>query len=187
MKVVGVVGSPRHEMNTGLLVQKVLEGAKSQGVETDLFYLSDYKISPCRACRICKETRECVQNDDMKFLDLSITKAKVLILGTPIFLNHVSAQTKIFLDRLYPYLGPNLERRFPKGVKAVLVLTWGFPDPKAYDNVITWFQDTISTFFGIETIEIIKAGNTRNFPVSEAKDLLQNAFSIGIGLKDYSK
>lgn len=187
MQVVGVVGSPRHGMNTGLLVQRVLEGAKSQGVKTELFYLCDYRISPCKACRKCKQTGECVQNDDMKLLDLSIRKAKVLVLGTPIFLNHVSGQTKIFLDRLYPYLGPKLERRFPKGVKAVLVFTWGFPNRKLYDNVITWFQDTISTFFGIKTVEIIKSGNTRNLPVSKTKDLLQNAFSIGMGLKNYFK
>lgn len=187
MQVVGVVGSPRHGMNTGLLVERVLEGANSQGIKTEIFYLCDYRISPCKACRRCKQTGECVQNDEMKLLDLSIRKAKVLVLGTPIFLNHVSGQTKIFLDRLYPYLGPNLERRFPKGVKAVLVFTWGFPDPNAYDNVITWFKDTISTFFGVMTLEVIKAGNTRNLSIREAKDLLQNAFNIGMRLKDYFK
>ena len=77
MQVVGVVGSPRHGMNTGLLVQRVLEGAKSQGVKTELFYLCDYRISPCKACRKCKQTGECVQNDDMKLLDLSIRKGPV--------------------------------------------------------------------------------------------------------------
>lgn len=117
MKVIGVVGSPRHGKNTATLVQKVLEGAENKGLETDLFYISDYDISPCRACNACKQTGECVQDDDMKVFYEAIGQAKVLVLGTPIYFDHVSAQTKIFLDRLYSYLHPNLAHRFPKGVK----------------------------------------------------------------------
>ena len=187
IKVIGVVGSPRHGKNTGTLVQKVLEGVKSNGIETELFYISDYQISPCRACDACKQTGECVQDDDMKILHSAMGEAKGLVLGTPIYLDHVSAQTKVFLDRLYSYLGPNLERRFPKGVKSVLVVTWEAANPDQYNNVITWLQGRLSFYFGIETIEVIKAANTNTVPVSEKEDLLRKAFDTGVRLSDFLK
>jgi multimeric flavodoxin WrbA len=45
----------------------------------------------------------------MQQLYRAINISKGLVLGTPIYFDHVSAQTKLFLDRLYAYLGPNLE------------------------------------------------------------------------------
>ena len=75
MKVIGVVGSPRHGKNTATLVQKVLEGAESNSIGTALFYIGDYNINPCRACNACKRTGECVQDDDMKVLDAAMGQA----------------------------------------------------------------------------------------------------------------
>lgn len=186
-KVIGVVGSPRHSKNTGTLVQKVLEGVKSKGIETALFYISDYQISPCKACDACKQSGECVQDDDMKILHSAMREAKGLVLGTPIYLDHVSAQTKVFLDRLYSYLGPNLEHRFPNGVKSVLVFSWGASSPDAYNNVIAWLQGRLSGYFDIETIEVIKAARTDTVSVSKEEDLLRKAFDTGVRLSDFLK
>ena len=185
MKVIGVVGSPRRGKNTGTLVERVLEGAKSKGIKTGLFYISDYQIAPCKACDACKSTGECVQDDDMKILHSAIGEAKVLVLGTPIYFDHVSAQTKIFLDRLYSYLGPDLKQRFPKEVKCVLVVTWEASNPDAYDNVITWLQDRLSGYFAVETVEVIKAANTSAVSVGEREDLLQQTFDVGGRLPEY--
>jgi multimeric flavodoxin WrbA len=184
MNVMGVVGSPRSKGNTAALVRKVLEGAESKGVETKLFCLGDYQIGGCRACMACKQTGECVQDDDMKLLHAAIREAKVLVLGTPIYLDHVSAQTKVFLDRLYSYLGPNLVHRFPKGVKGVLVFTWGASGPEAYDDVITWMRGGLSGYFDVETVAVIKAADTGSHPVSGRDDLLQRAFEVGVGLAE---
>ena len=184
-KVIGVVGSPRRGKNTGTLVQKVWEGAKSKGIQTALFYLDDYHINPCKACNACKEGGECVQADDMQTLYSALSETKALVLGTPIYFDHVTAQTKLFLDRLYPYIGPKLEHRFPKGVKSVLVCTWEARNPDAYDNVITWLQRRLSGYFDIETIEVIKASDTETTPVSEKEELLRDAFDVGVRLAEY--
>ena len=184
-KVFGVVGSPRHGKNTGILVQKVVEGAKSKGIESVHLYINDFQINPCKACFSCKQTGECLQDDDMQTFYSALGETKVLVLGTPIYFDHVSAQTKLFLDRLYPYLGPDLEHRFPKGVKAVLILTWEDQKPNAYDNVKTWLQDRLSFYFDIETIEVIKAFGTGKTPVSKNSELLNKAFDIGVRLSEY--
>lgn len=182
MRTIGVVASPRRGQNTGTLVQKVLEGVESAEIDTELHYISDYQIGPCRACDACKETGECVQDDDMHVFHAAIERARGLVLGTPIYLDHVSAQCKIFLDRLYCYLGPDGEHRFPKGVKAVLVVTWEASNPKAYDSVIDWLRGRLSHYFEIDTLEVIKAANTANVPVHHDAELLGRAFEAGVTL-----
>ena len=144
-KVIGIVGSPRRGQNTGTLVQRVLDGAHSEGAETEIFYLSDYQIAPCDACDGCFHFGECVKGDDMRILHMALREARAFVLGTPIYFDHVSAQTKTFLDRLSLYTGPNPELRFPKGVKAVLVATWEARDPQAYDDEVTWLEGRFSS------------------------------------------
>ena len=39
MKVIAVNGSPRKNWNTATLLQKALDGAASQGAETEIFHL----------------------------------------------------------------------------------------------------------------------------------------------------
>ena len=48
MKIVGLVGSPRKNGNTDALLQKAMQGAKTQGAETTLFYLNDLNLRGCR-------------------------------------------------------------------------------------------------------------------------------------------
>ena len=100
MQVIGIVASPRHGRNTATLVQQVLDGAQSQGAETALLYLEDYEINPCRACDACKETGECIQDDDMAVFYEALERAKGKVVGTPIYFDHIIAQAKAFIDRL---------------------------------------------------------------------------------------
>lgn len=53
MKVLGVVGSPRKEGNTDILVEETLRGAKEAGRETEKVFLNDLRISPCQS--VCTE------------------------------------------------------------------------------------------------------------------------------------
>ena len=204
MKIIGVVGSARHGANTATLVEKVLEGARARSAavsehagtaqrresprfipgttETVLYYVDDLEIGPCQACESCKQTAVCVQHDGMGALYQAIQESRGLVLGTPIYLDHVSAQTKIFLDRLYAYLGPNLENHFPPGYKAVVVVTWGDGDPHAYDDVITWIQRRLSGYWDIETVAVVAAPNADARPMREQPDRLQEALAAGVKL-----
>jgi multimeric flavodoxin WrbA len=182
MQVIGIVASPRHGRNTATLVQGVLDGAQSQGAETALLYLEDYEINPCRACDACKETGECIQDDDMTVFYEALEGAKGIVVGTPIYFDHISAQAKTFIDRLYPYLGPNGEHLFPKGVKSVLALTWEASNSDLYANVAEWLKDRLAYYWEIETVDVLMAANTDKVAVSERKDLLQEAFAAGVKL-----
>ena len=182
MKVIGIVGSPRHGKNTASLVESILKGAESGGADTALYYLHDHDIRPCQACDACKLTGKCVQEDDMRVLYEALDEAQGLVLGTPIYLDHVSAQTKLLLDRMHAYLGPALVHYYHEGVKAVLVATWGDSDPRAYDDVIDWLKRRFSFYFSIETVGVIKGAGTDSVSVSDRADLCRAAFDAGVRL-----
>jgi len=54
MKVLAFNGSPRKTWNTATLLNKALEGAASQGAETELIHLYDLNYKGCISCFACK-------------------------------------------------------------------------------------------------------------------------------------
>ena len=66
MRVLGLVGSPRKEGNTDILVRHVLKGVETYGVEIEVIYLSDLDFKACTGCEGCRESFRCVKKDDMQ-------------------------------------------------------------------------------------------------------------------------
>ncbi|MFH1084691.1 MAG: flavodoxin family protein [Chloroflexota bacterium] len=182
MRIVGIIGSPRHGRNTAALVQEVLRGATSVGAETEAFYVNDLNLRPCQGCEACKGSGVCAHGDDMHILYDALTAAGGLVWGSPIYIDHVSAQTKMVLDRLYAFLGEGLESRFPKGVKSVTCLTWEAPNPNAYDDVADWLEARLQYYLEIETVARLTAGRTNLTPVQQRPELLKAAFDAGVRL-----
>ncbi|MGC1122985.1 MAG: flavodoxin family protein [Candidatus Methanofastidiosia archaeon] len=120
MKALGIVGSPRLNGNTDVLVDAVLKGAEEAGAVTEKVILHALKISPCKACNTCHKTGRCVQEDDMLMVLEKMQQSAVWILGTPVYWWAPSAQFKAFLDRWY---GAN--RAVFKRKRAVLVISLG--------------------------------------------------------------
>jgi multimeric flavodoxin WrbA len=156
MKVIGVNGSPHMKQNVAYLVGKVLEGAEGAGARTSMLHLQKMKVSPCIACLQCRKGKPCSIKDDMyRFYD-AVEEGCGLVLGFPIYFDHVSAQFKAFLDRLYVYLHPGLENHFPRNVRAVLVTSYGAGGEKAYDGVVEWTRQRLHGYWQIETIGAVK-------------------------------
>jgi hypothetical protein len=70
MKVIAFNGSPRKDWNTAALLGKALEGAASQGAETELFHLYDLNYKGCVSCFACKTRNgksygRCAVKDDL--------------------------------------------------------------------------------------------------------------------------
>jgi len=153
VKVIGIDGSGRGEGNTATLVRAVLEGAAEAGAETDLLWLGGMELAGCNACQQCKETHQCVIQDDMqRFYDVA-PEADVLVLGSPMYLDHVTAQTKAFIDRLYCYLGSALENHYPnKDARLVAAITYGAGGEHTYDGVLEWIKGRFGFYFKLETV-----------------------------------
>ena len=125
MKALAVLGSPRKDGNTALLLQHVLQGLKVSGdhhvVEVSLQQLN---IAPCRNCDSCRRRtdRYCVIDDDMQELYRTFIEARAVILATPIYWWSISGQLKLFIDRLYG-LNADAHPQFFNGKTLALILT----------------------------------------------------------------
>lgn len=110
MKVIAFNGSPRKEWNTATLLKKALEGASSQGAETELIHLYDLKYQGCISCFACKKKDgvsygKCAVKDVLKPIFKKIETADAVIFGSPVYLGTVTGQMQSFMERLiFPYL-----------------------------------------------------------------------------------
>jgi len=118
MKILALIGSPRRRGNTDLLVDAALAEAAKHGHEGKKLSLYDYDINPCVDCRACKlGEKVCVQKDDMPKIYREIDAADAIILATPIYWYGPTAQMKLLIDRLRPYVA----NRCLEGKKAYLI------------------------------------------------------------------
>lgn len=101
MKILAIHGSPRTiRSTTRRLAGLVLEAAAEGGAETEMIDLADYRITPCTACEACSLTGTCVFGDDVPALVTRMREADAIIFGSPVYIDNISGQMKIFFDRL---------------------------------------------------------------------------------------
>ncbi len=98
-QVLGISGSPRRKGNSELLIREFMRGAESRGHKTELFILSELKISPCTSCGTCHKNGKCIIDDDMQEMHEKLLQADCIVFASPIYFGGVSAQLKSFIDR----------------------------------------------------------------------------------------
>jgi len=109
-KVIAINGSPRKKWNTATLLQNALDGAASQGAETELVHLYDLAYTGCTSCFACKlkdgkSYGKCAVRDRLTPVLEKIPGADALILGSPIYFGTVTGEMRSFMERLlFPYL-----------------------------------------------------------------------------------
>lgn len=181
MKIVGFVASPRQEGNTSFLVEKVLAGAAAAGAETRVYHLNKLNIKGCQGCNHCK-THDgiCKEQDDMARLYEELLTADGIVFGSPIYMSSVTAQAKLFLDRLYAFFNPGATSRMPQGKKLVLVFTQGNGDRSAYQQTFQTVEGVLKGLFGMQPLGTLLAAGVHN-PGEAAQDsaLLDKARSLG--------
>ncbi|HMK54285.1 MAG TPA: flavodoxin family protein [Methanobacteriaceae archaeon] len=160
MKVIAFNGSPRKKWNTAMLLNSALEGAESEGSETELIHLYDLDYKGCKSCFSCKTIGsksygKCALNDDLSEIFKKIEESDALILGSPIYLGTVSGEIKSFMERLmFPYLtytNPP-QSLFPKKIKTGFIYTMGITEEQlneyGYSIHFTTNQTLLELLFG---------------------------------------
>lgn len=100
MKIVSILGSPHRERgNTGKLLGEVVKGAESMGANCEIIALRRNAVNPCLGCDRCHKEGRCPQNDEFESIKEKMCAADGIILATPNYIFHVSAQLKMFIDR----------------------------------------------------------------------------------------
>lgn len=166
MKVLGIVGSYRKNGVIDMVIQRVLDGARSKGFETEKIYLIDKNISYCKSCFNCQENQEleigdCPQDDDMRDLLKSFREADRYVIGSPVFYESATAVMKAFIERSYPLTRyasgsflPESRKRDQRKKKGVIVVSMGAP--REMEDGMKIAQATILPMECILTMEIEK-------------------------------
>ena len=182
-KALIIIGSPRKKGSTAVLAAEAERGLREQGVETETVFLNDLKIRGCQACYWCKknDVSECAVQDDMQHLHQLMKESDGMIVATPIYFGGVTAQTKAWLDRMFPYIGMDLSPKMPKGKNVSFIFTQNQPDARLFQSGINAFMFAV----GLSGMTVkdqmvgsdLDAGNKP--PVEEKKEFMEKAFWLG--------
>lgn len=177
-KVLGVVGSPRKNGNTHVLVSKILEGVKSRGISTATIFLNDLTIEECYGCHVCWKNEKCVKNDDMSSLYQKIIESDVIVFGTPVYWYAPTALMKGFIDRFVYFNGPKNRKKI-KGKLGVIAVPFEDEDDETVAPVVSFFEKSLN-FLGMKLIgKIIAPGVTISGEVKEKKEYMDEAYELG--------
>ena len=182
MYVLGISGSPRTGGNTDILLEKVLEGANTEGAGTEKIVLNSLSFSPCQECENVKDDGTCILNDDMQILYRKIEDADVIVLGSPIFFGSLSAQTKMMIDRFQClWRAKYVLKRAVSGKKkrGCFISVEGSDREEFFDNAKSIVKNLFATIGAEYAEELFCKGIDEKGSVFDHPDLLRDAFELG--------
>ena len=183
MKVLGIMGSPRSQSNTEILLDRALEGAREMGAEVEKVLVSKLKISPCLEIYACLKDGDCAIKDDMQSLYKKLLEADHIIFASPMFFYGITSQAKAIIDRCQALwvrrhvLGMGKkDKRVRRGVFISVGATQG---KKLFDGAVLtvkYFFDAIGVKYSGDLLVrgIDKKGQIEDHPAS-----LEDAFRLG--------
>ena len=183
MKVLGILGSPRREGNTEILLDEALRGASDNGGLCEKVILRDLKITPCLEIYKCAEDGVCAIQDEMQGLFPKIIQAERLLLASPIFFYSVPALAKAMIDRCQSLWAKKYILKLPvspiadrKGVFISVAATRG---KKLFDGVrltVKYFFDAIDVAY---SDELFVRGADEKGEVRDQPEALKAAYDLG--------
>jgi len=183
MKIVVLLGSPRKNGNSETVVQAVVAPIEKNGGAVEYIRLNELNLRPCQGCGGCDKTGICVVQDDMKDVYTMVDRADRIILASPVYFYGLSAQCKIFGDRMQAkwarrYLLKD-RHRLGEGRKGYLISSAATKGPRIFEcSMLTtrYIYDAMDVEYGGEFL--IK-GVDRRKAVLEYPEEMQRAEEFG--------
>ena len=108
-----ILGSPRTQGNTAVLLDKAIEGVIDSGCEVRKIVVPFLDISACREIYFCRDQPDCALNDDINALYSFFREMDSLIIATPVMTMGVPGALKSFMDRFQVFYCAKYERNTP--------------------------------------------------------------------------
>jgi multimeric flavodoxin WrbA len=183
MKVLGIMGSPRRQSNTEILLDKALEGAREAGAEVEKVLVSKLKISPCLEIYACRKDGNCAIKDDMQLLYKKLLEADHIIFASPIFFYGITSQAKAVIDRCQALwvrrhmLGMGKEdKRERRGVFISVGATRG---TKLFDGAVLTVKYLFDAIGVKYSGDLLVRGIDNKGQIKEHPAVLEDAFRLG--------
>ncbi|WP_250673273.1 flavodoxin family protein (plasmid) [Paraclostridium ghonii] len=181
-KVVAFIGSPRKRGNVDTIIGEIIKGANNNNIEVKKYYLNDMNIKGCQGCLYCRKNPNCTLKDDMVTVYEDIKNAEYVIIGSPVYICQVSAQTKLLLDRLYPLTEIDKSKHTPRfgQKKLIMVYTQAAPFSFLFKR---YFRYTAKHLKGMGLNHYKTIIATKAFEKNSTKHnfkVLQKAYKLGV-------
>ena len=165
-----------------MLLDKALEGAKSQQAEVKKIIVDKLKIAPCKEFYGCEKDGNCVIRDDMDDIYPALLDTDRIIVASPMFFYGVSAQLKALIDRCQALwarkyvLKEGITAKTRKGAFIAVGATKG-------ENLFEGSILTVQYFFqafGVDYVDelLIRSVDKRG-EIKEHPSALSDAFELG--------
>jgi len=135
-KILILSGSSRKNGNTQLMAEAFAKECSDSGNEVNIIELCTKQINDCLACDYCtKNSRICIQNDDMSTIFELIKSFDTLVFATPVYYGGIPARLKAVIDRFYALGSKNMAIR-----NCYLLAVAGRNDKTAADSIINYYE-----------------------------------------------
>ena len=183
MTILGIMGSPRRQSNTEILLDAALAGAKEIGAEVEKVVVSELKVSPCREIYACLKDGDCAIKDDMQWIYERLLQADHVIFASPIFFYGLTSQAKAIVDRCQALwvrrhvLG--LKREDSRMRRGVFISVGATRGSKLFDGAVLtvkYFFDAIGVRYAGD---LLVRGIDGRAEIKEHPAALRDAFRLG--------
>jgi multimeric flavodoxin WrbA len=179
MKVLALSASPHPNGNSSFLVDRLLEGAREAGAETERVDLNLLSFRGCQGDYACKATGRCGLQDDMQGIYDKLDQADAVVFASPVYMWGINAQLKTLMDRLYAYLKPDHTSAVKPGMRSALVVAQNQPSVEKFQASLE-NTATCLAFLGFGQTEVlVGAGLGPLDAASRRPDLIAKAKDLG--------
>ncbi len=169
-KILLINASPRKGGNTDIILDNIIK-AVDKRAHCQKIDINDLNFKPCQECGGCDKGDCCILEDDLKPIYKKIIEADAIIFGSPIYFGSLSAQAKMFIDRMQPFWVAKVKAKgiSIKRKKGFLILISGAAKDEFFENarqiVRNFFQVINSQYCGeLLFAKIDKKGEILDFP-----------------------
>lgn len=193
MKLLAINGSRRKKGNTNGLIHSLLAPADKSDIETEILFLGDYNIGACTGCEGCRNSWECVINDDFAQIVKKIDDADGIVLASPTYWYSVTSDMKRFIDRCYSLIQFPVNRKEwigkygNTGKACITAAICEQSEISAMGNTLSLLTD-FSKDIGLDVIASIKGlGFFEAGSINSDHNLIKRAEAVGQNLLEHLK
>lgn len=150
MKITAVLGSPIRNGNSEEMVNLFLSGFAGDDIR--IFNINELNCKGCQACDECKKSDsiECALHDELQPAMNSLAESDLIVLASPIYMDQITAQLRIFQDRLNVFLRKDFSTKL-KETPTVLLYSQAIEDENNYMN----YFNTLKKVYGKFNMKVV--------------------------------
>ncbi|SYZ72691.1 putative NADPH-dependent FMN reductase [Candidatus Zixiibacteriota bacterium] len=123
LNILSLTASPIKGSSTEILLEEIVRGVREnagQECRAELTRLNDLRYIPCQACGRSPEPEYCFYHDDLDAVYERLIKYDIILFGSPVYFDSVSAQAKMFIDRCNCLRPPDFEGKSGHHFKRII-------------------------------------------------------------------